>query len=363
MKILFTHEIFAPHYFGGGELEVYEVITRLNEMGHEVTFITMGSCKNDEKMYQMISEKMGKDINEIRNKMKGIKIKRISGHRYMMNLMPLQIMMYGKDCDIIHTNTFNAVCPSFIAAKILKKPIVCFVHGLYGNNWIDMRGQIFGRISRFLEKIQIKHKFNKIIFQAKFARDVGIDIGIPKNMVEIIAPGLFYSIEKYKIKNKEMVVLFVGRLSKQKGLEYLIEAAKKHPNIKFILAGDGEEGTILKKIAPKNVVFKGFVSEDEKIDLLSRALIFCLPSIGEGFGLVLIEAMASGCAIISTVDIGFEGTVIDKKNSDQISEAIREMVSNLDKTKQMGITNREKSKKYNWENFMKELILTYKKLL
>ena len=83
----------------------------------------------------------------------------------------------------------------------------------------------------------------------------------------------------------------------------MIRTAQELPDIKFMIVGKGREMNRLKSIAPKNVKFLGFVPEKRLIDLYSRALVFCLPSIGETFGFVQLEAMASGCAIVSTIPL------------------------------------------------------------
>jgi len=105
------------------------------------------------------------------------------------------------------------------------------------------------------------------------------------------------------------------------------------------------------------------VSDSELIDLYSRALIFCLPSIGEGFGLVLLEAMASACAIVSTVPLDYEGIRVQSENVEQLSNAIKYLIDNKNVAKKMGKINRVKAKEYSWDKFTKRILEIYEELI
>lgn len=277
-----------------------------------------------------------------------------------MNLTAPVIYNHAKDVDVIQTNNYNACFPSYLASKWLKKPIVCLVHGMYGERWLQMRGKFLGNISMLVEKFQVKHDYNKIIFMSEFGRNQALDIGIPKEVTEVIRPGI--DSKKFRMGRKENFVLFVGRLAKQKGLDYLIEAARELQDIKFVIVGTGEEEDRLKSIASKNVKFLGFVSEKKLIDLYSKALIFCLPSIGETFGFVQLEAMASGCAIVSTMPLDYEGVKVDICNTKQIKDAIHYLIDDPKIALKMGKKNRKIAKTYRWDNFIKRLLKVYEEV-
>ncbi|MEM5882885.1 MAG: glycosyltransferase family 4 protein [Candidatus Aenigmatarchaeota archaeon] len=341
MKVLLTHELFLPDHPIGGELAVYEIARRLKERGIEITVLTTGNPK----------------IREY----KGIPTIRIPVHRYMMNLALPFILKYAKKVDLIQTNNYNACFPSWVAAKILKKPVVCIVHGMYGNGWIEMRGPILGRISKIVEKIQIIPSYDKVIFLSEYARKEGIKQGVKLERTEVLLPGLLKKVS-YKKTKKEPFVLFVGRIAKQKGIDYLIEAARKLPEIKFVVVGKGEEERRIKSISPENVEFLGFVSDEKLAELYSKALVFCLPSVGEGFGFVLLEAMASGCAIVSTVPLDFCGVHVKFGNVEELANSIKCLIENKGKARKMGKNNIKKVKAYNWNKFIDKLIEIYEEI-
>ena len=111
----------------------------------------------------------------------------------------------------------------------------------------------------------------------------------------------------------------------------------------------------MERVAPPNVKFLGFLKPESKklLKLYSEALIFCLPSIGEGLGLVLLEAMASGCAIVSTIPFDYEGFLVPKRNSEVLAEKIEFLMKNERIALKMGRKNRDKVKRYGWKKSCK----------
>jgi glycosyltransferase involved in cell wall biosynthesis len=97
--------------------------------------------------------------------------------------------------------------------------------------------------------------------------------------------------------------------------------------------------------------------------MYSHAAVYCQPSIAESFGITVVEAMASGCAIVSTVDLGYRGAVVKPNDPKGIAEAIRQMFKSKDKTLKMGKGNIKIAKKYTWDNFVNKLIDAYMEVL
>ncbi|MEM5814514.1 MAG: glycosyltransferase family 4 protein [Candidatus Aenigmatarchaeota archaeon] len=335
LRILVTHELFMPDIAGGGEKIVYEYVKRLVARGHYVTVLTTGNPK-------------------IR-KYEGVKTIRLPVPRYLFNLAVPWVVKYGKDADVIQTNNYNAALPSYIAAKLLRKPIVCIVHGVYGRRWKEMRGPLFGALSAFVEKLQIGRGYDRVVFYSDFAREQGAEIGV-KDRAEVFRLGAEPTV--FRPKKKEKYVLFVGRLEKQKGVDTLVEAARKLPDVKFKFVGKGD----LKDVPP-NVEILGFRAGKELHDLFAHALVFCLPSLVETFGLVLLEAMSSGCAIVSTVPLDYKGVKFVHGDVDALAAAVRKFMDNPKLAERLGRENVIIAKKYDWEKFVDDLEKLYRGLL
>jgi phosphatidylinositol alpha-mannosyltransferase len=129
-----------------------------------------------------------------------------------------------------------------------------------------------------------------------------------------------YSDKPADIDELPRTVLFIGRLERRKGVKYLLQAyqllAQDNPNIRLVIAGDGPDREKLELLAEDlqlpNVSFLGYVSEDLKLELLAEADIFCSPAIfGESFGIVLLEAMATGTVCVAGNNSGYVDVLQD----------------------------------------------------
>jgi len=279
-----------------------------------------------------------------------------------MNFAFLSILKHAKNCDLIHASSYNAFFPSWLAGKILKKPVVCYVMGLYGKRWLKMRGPILGTLSRIVEKIQLKRNYDCIVFLSDYSRNWAKEISITGKRTRVVNPGV--ELKEYKIRKKENFVLFVGRFAKQKGVDDIIKTARKIPQIKFVMIGWGEEEKRLKKIAPNNITFyKGLNNKKTLLDLYSKADVCFFPSVGETFGLVVTEAMASGCAIVSTIPLNYEGFSVKPGQVNEMAEKIKYLMENKKITLAMGKKNMELAKDYSWEKFTDKFLGIYNEIL
>jgi glycosyltransferase involved in cell wall biosynthesis len=346
MRILITHELFPPDVVGGGEKLVLKLAKHMIARGHSVKIVTSGDPKI--KSHE------------------GVETIRIPANRYLMNLLALpEILKHAQDADIIQTSSGNMALPSYIAAKLLNKPICCWVHHIFGKYWRDIRGPIAGRFFEIGEQFILTRKFDSYVFQNASSKRIGTKIGISAQKIRMITPGIDY--KKFAMKRKVKRgrnVLFVGNFSmdeatiKTKGVKYLIEAAEILPDIEFVLVGNFKE----KIEYPENVKILGSVSSRKLVELYNKAGVVVCNSLNEGFSLVLLEAMASGCAIVSTVDIGQIGKKVRPKDPELLARAIKSYIDNPKVARADGKKNERLSKKYTWNSFYRAFGNLFKSL-
>jgi len=142
-----------------------------------------------------------------------------------------------------------------------------------------------------------------------------------------------------KDADAEKTVLYIGRLEQRKGVAYLLKAfssiASLHPNVRLLIAGSGPDREKLEEYVSeaglKNVSFLGFISDDEKLTLLREADLFCSPALyGESFGIVLLEAMASGLVTVGGDNPGYASvmtglgsiSLVDPKDTDEFARRL-----------------------------------------
>ena len=172
MRILFILEHYYP-YTGGAETLFKYVAENLAEKGHNVTVITTRFKKDLKK-------------TETLNK---VKIKRLHFYnRYIFTFFSLPFLLKeAKKADIIHTTTYNAALPAFLAAKITKTPIYITFHEIWGNLWFKLpfipKLLAFGNYC--FEQLIIKLPFNKYISVSDFTQNKLIENGISKKKIKI----------------------------------------------------------------------------------------------------------------------------------------------------------------------------------
>ena len=159
----------------------------------------------------------------------------------------------------------------------------------------------------------------------------------------------------FRIGDKDRILMTVGRLHKQKGHCYLIQAVskvrKEFPKVKLLVTGEGEEENNLKKLVKSldlmnEVIFAGLSSAIERI--LPMAELFILPSLWEGLPNALLEAMAAGKPVVATkvggipeiVVHGETGMLIPPRDTDALAAAIIDLLQNRLKAKDMGEAGR-----------------------
>ncbi len=176
-------------------------------------------------------------------------------------------------------------------------------------------------------------------------------------------------------------ILFVGRLEKRKGLNYLLEAYKQVkreiPNSRLIVVGPGTRlrkkyEKQVKKNDLKDVVFAGYVSDDELPRYYKTADIYCAPATGgESFGIVLLEAMAVGKPIIASNIEGYanvvahnvEGLLVPPKDGGKLAQALISLLSDKSLRQQMGDRGRVKAQDYSWEHIAQRVLDYYMRVL
>jgi glycosyltransferase involved in cell wall biosynthesis len=138
------------------------------------------------------------------------------------------------------------------------------------------------------------------------------------------------------------------------------------PDVRFRVMGWGPQEEKIRRSAPPNVeVHHGQAGAGGETlrRALAAARIFFLPTRAETFGLALVEAMASGCAVISSAGLPFEGAHIDPDDRDGMIRAVKRLWSDPEGSVRMGRRNIALAQQYSWENYTNRLLATYSQVL
>ena len=311
LKIVFFTDSFLPAK-DGVVTSILSFKNSLEERGHEVYIFASGNSKTKEEIKSL---KNNDRIFIIR----GSKFWKYP--QYNIALLPFDIPLKINKIqpDIIHAHTPFAMGGFALAlAKINKIPIVSTFHTLFTDKFVI--NEYFSKhATNMIQKYSWKYatffynKSDRVIAPSNAIKEVLERKGI--NNVVVIPNGVDLSRFNPKVNGSkiratlagrnEKIILYVGRLSKEKRLEVLFKAARHldSEKIKLVIVGTGPAYTYYKRIAErmklKNVVFTGFVDEGELPKYYAAADLFCIPSTFETQGLVAVEALASGKPVVA----------------------------------------------------------------
>jgi glycosyltransferase involved in cell wall biosynthesis len=158
------------------------------------------------------------------------------------------------------------------------------------------------------------------------------------------------------------MVLSLSKLSPRKRVCDLVEAwasvEKQRPEAKLVIAGSGPNGDSLRRLAQdlslERIEFLGYVNETKKKELFQKAAIFVSPTLYEGFGLTNLEAMVSGCVVVSTETWGVKDYIRDAENGFQvpirdppsIAETVLDLLGDTEKRKRIAKQGAETASNY-----------------
>lgn len=175
-------------------------------------------------------------------------------------------------------------------------------------------------------------------------------------------------------------ILFVGRMDKRKGLDYLLKAYKslkeKYSNIRLIAVGDGysrqDYEEFVKENNLKDVTFTGYVNDKELPMYYSTCDILCAPSVSdESFGLVIGESMATGKPVVATDIVGYRAAYgrskgilfVEPKSSKSLSKELEKLITNEKLRREMGKFGLQTAQYYSWKRVGMQFIKIYKSLI
>ncbi|MEK7495268.1 MAG: glycosyltransferase family 1 protein [Patescibacteria group bacterium] len=231
-------------------------------------------------------------------------------------------------------------------------------------------------------KFSIKNAAQIIAVSKTTKKDIIKNYGVNERKISVIYNGFEKQFNKLKIDNLKFIencklkienyILFVGTIQPRKNLEVLIDAFNKfiqtNKDFKLIIAG--KKGWLYKSIFEKvktmsledKVIFTGHVADEELIWYYRSAFCLILPSLYEGFGIPVLEAMNYGCPTIlsmtsSLPEIGGDASLyFDPKNSDDLLEKLITLHDNDKLRKELILKGKQRIKDFSWEKCGKETL-------
>ncbi len=356
MKIAYVTDVIYPFVKGGAEKRIYEVSKRLVPQ-NEVHIFGIKWWKGPDNI--VVDGVNVHGICKPRELYSGGRRSSREALQFAVSLAPL--LKY--DFDIIDCNEFPYLhCfPARLIAQAKGASLIITWHEFWGDYWYKYLGRT-GLIGKVIEKSTMRLA-DTIIAVSKNTKE-GLSHFV-KNVIVIPNGVDLHLINAIKPSNKLFDVLFVGRLIPEKNVDLLLQSMPHNKSLGII--GDGPEKERLIRLSKKletSVTFKPLLPYDELIGLMKSADALILPSSREGFGIVALEALASGTPVI-TVNSKSNATkdlITDGKNGfivDLTPEAMKSAILKIDKAK-MSSAAQASASDYDWDSISHKTFNVYK---
>lgn len=363
MKIVHV-TIKYPPLIGGMENAVKEIAERTARIGHNVTVIT-SSCQNSEQL------NTNKLLNVIR--LWSLRLNRIP---VIMPILPFEMLRCIDSKTIVHVhyvlNPFIDI--ALVISKLKRAKIVSHIH-------IDpLPSGWFGFLNPLYKKLIWKHALrlsDVVICPTQDYVNVAEHYRLQRSKCIVVPYGVDTTRFKHKYSSDistPVKVLFVGRLGKQKNIPRLLQAfnlfQSKYEAVLHIV-GEGEERHVIEGLVRNNnmsnVIMEGALVGEKLTDIYASSDIFVLTSDFESFGIVNLEAMASGLPIVASDIPGMrnlleQSALLVKPTPENFAAAMIRVVEDAHLRRELVSKGSEKMGDYDWDRITEKVIDIYSKI-
>ncbi len=294
-----------------------------------------------------------------------IPIKRLKNPSFMFSSFLKTKFKKGK--DIVHAHHIVGA----LAMKNVSGKKILSIHGIYSKNIAQLYGKTTSNISKKYEKTAL-NLADAITVNSKegynYYTKMGFNVAQIPNAIDLNI------IPKKSIKQFENQIIFAGRLSKEKGIEILLETATHLPdNYHLLIAGSGPLEEKVRNLADKktNVHYLGYQSKQNLLSLIQGSDLLIQPSLEEGISSTLLEAMACGTCILASniegiseiVENNKNGLLVEPNNREKLLNKILDLLPKKEKRLRMANEGLEIVKKYDWKRVGKLYLDFYESIL
>jgi len=272
--------------------------------------------------------------------------------------------------DVLHVHEPNSPSISMLSLMVASGPIVTTFHTSTSKSlWLSV---FQGILRPYHERIAGKIAVSELARRWQM-ESLGSDAVEIPNGINVASFANAKPLEGYPHPGK--TVLFLGRFDEpRKGIDILMRAlpsvVERFPDIRVLVVGGGNQAALRRRAGTlaDHLVFLGQVDDATKARALASADVYCAPNLGgESFGIVLVEAMAAGAAVIASslnafrrvLDDGRAGRLVETGSPEQLARGIIELLSDDEAREQLVARGRIRADKYDWSRVADQILRVY----
>lgn len=291
--------------------------------------------------------------------------------------------------DIVHCHTWYTFMAGFLAKMLYDIPLVVTIHSLEPlRPWKKEQLGNGYHLSTWMEKTGVEAADRIIAVSNDSKKDIMKCYNVPEDKIEVIYNGI--DLNQYKKTDSNIArkkygidgryILFVGRISRQKGIIHLIDAVKYLPqDVKVVLCASTPDTEEIKmemeekvKLYPNIIWIDKMATKEEIIELYSNAEVFVCPSIYEPFGIINLEAMACNTPVVASATGGIKEVVVDGEtgflvepgNPEDLAEHIKKLLDDRELAATFGANGRKRVEEmFSWESIAKKTYDMYEDVI
>ena len=373
MEVLYITKTSPLSDGGGGEKRAREVTKRLAARGHEVTIL----CGKTDAGLPTRTRHNGCTIRHVTcipDALFRFPAFSFFATRYLFALLSIPALvgrLQSDQPDVIVENMTPYPTLTVLFANLMGIPIVAVQHEFYDRSCYKTYGPVTATIQLTVQNFLRIFRYTAIIVPTTYVKAELAAYGVAEHRITVVPNGIEWERYQRDADSDKTTLVTVGRLSKRKGQAEVLRAfaavRADHADASLEVLGDGPARERLERLADDlgvgdAVTFHGYVDEEEKITRLNRASVFVFGSTQEGFGLVLLEAMAAGVPVVARrlpvyVDFftdGRNGHLVDEPVVSNLARAVGDLLADESKRDTIGDRNRRDAADYDWNRTAEE---------
>lgn len=272
--------------------------------------------------------------------------------------------------DVLHVHEPNSPSISMLSLMVASGPIVTTFHTATSKSlWLSV---FQGILRPYHERIAGKIAVSELARRWQM-ESLGSDAVEIPNGINVASFADAEPLDGYP--HPGGTILFLGRFDEpRKGIDVLMRAlpavVERFPYVRVLVVGGGNQAALRRRAGPlaEHLVFLGQVDDATKARALASADVYCAPNLGgESFGIVLVEAMAAGAAVIASslnafrrvLDDGRAGRLVETGSPDQLAAGLVELLADPEARADLVAAGRIRADKYDWSRVADQILRVY----